>query len=101
MKCCQAIPSLLLGFPVTGRSAAHREKQTFLTAQVRAFGKNNCRKLLGPLLPIALYFFPSKEQSLFLCLWGIFFLLSLMCGWVLFYGKRGPGEEERIGYICN
>lgn len=95
MKCCQAIPSLLLGFPMTGRSAAHREKQTSLTAQVRASGKNDCRKLLGPLLPIALYFFPFKEQRLFLCFWIFFFLFffDVWLGFILW--QEGPWSRRK------
>lgn len=64
----------------------------FLSEPVSASGKNNCRKLLWPLLLFVLYFFPLKQQSLFLCL----VFLRLFGGWVLFCGKRSPREKNRL-----
>lgn len=72
-----------------GSSAVHRGKQMFLIAPVSASGKNECRKLLQPLLLFALYFFPFKQQSLFLCLFFCRFLWLCFILWKEESWRRG------------
>lgn len=87
MKCYQAVLSVVFSFPVMGRSAVHREKQMFLIAPVSASRKNNCRKLLWPLLPFALYFFSFKQQNLFSLRLFFFLWFFLWLGFI-------PQKEE-------
>ena len=90
MKCYQAVLSVVFSFPVVGRSAVHREKQMFLVAPVSASRENECRKLLWPLLPFALYFFPFKQQ---ICFFAFFFCGFFVVG---FYSvERGALEKRK------
>lgn len=72
------------------------EKSRLLVAQLRASGKNECRKLLCPLLHFALYFFPLEQQ--------VHFFVWLVLGWMGgFFGvwsgfilwKEGPWRRGK------
>lgn len=100
MKCYSEVLHVQFSFPVMGRSAFQREKQMFLLAPVTASRKNECRKLLWPLLLFTLYFFHLNSSVCFFA-WFFVGFLWVFCGWVLFCGNRSPGEKERIDYMFN
>lgn len=93
MKRYQEVLSVMFSFPVMGRSAVHRENQIFIIAPVSPSGKNVYRKLLRPLLPFVLYFFPFKQQN-FVSLLVLGFFCGLFCDRVLFCRKKSPQERK-------